>query len=114
MHRFCLCFLGAAMALTSVFAQTVDQATFDKAWAVCSKTVAQGGPMLTSDGEQTRSGLGPSVKFSRWSSPDWDEVCEPVFQEWLLREAARKATVETNSSDFKAARDAARALGAIK
>lgn len=114
MNRFCLCLASAAMALAPAFAQTIDQEKLDKAWAVCSKTVERGGPMLASDGHQERKGQGPGAKFSRWVSPDWDEVCEPVFQEYLARETARKAADEATNPDLKAAREAARALGAIK
>ena len=107
-------FLAMALGATPAIAQTVDQATLDKAWAACSKTVDRGGPMLASDGHQERKGQGPGAKFSRWVSPDWDEICEPVFQEHLARETARKAADENTNPDLRAARDAARALGAIK
>ena len=90
-------------------AQTIDQATFDKAWAVCSRLVEQGGPMLFTDAHQVKTGMGPGARVSRWSTPAWDEVCEPVFQEHLARENAK-----TPDPAMEAARAAARALGAVK
>jgi len=105
---------GLMLLASPAFAQTVDQATLDKAWAACSKTADRGGPMLAPDGHQERKSQGPGAKFSRWVSPDWDEICEPVFQEHLARETARKAADENTNPDLRAARDAARALGAIK
>ena len=101
--------LAFGLFATGAHAQTIDQATFDKAWAVCSRLVEQGGPMLFTDAHQVKTGMGPGARVSRWSTPAWDEVCEPVFQEHLARENAK-----TPDPAMEAARAAARALGAVK
>lgn len=84
----------------------VDQATLDKAFAACSKH------LLNPDGHQNL-GSGPGQRASRFE-PAWESSCEPVWQEWKTRDNAAKAADEAANPDLKAARDAARALGALK